>query len=127
MILFIQAINNMNKSINSYGANLLIRNFEYIKDNFNYDNKFYLDENENNKFLKSIYYCVNYIKLLTINDNKVNELLNKYYQIIPYDKNYVKPLLDLKKISKKNNQIINDNNQVIKENINEDEDYNSFL
>ena len=125
--IFIQAINNMNKSINSYGANLLIRNFEYIKDNFNYDNKFYLDENENNKFLKSIYYCVNYIKLLTINDNKVNELLNKYYQIIPYDKNYVKPLLDLKKISKKNNQIINDNNQVIKENINEDEDYNSFL
>ena len=44
--IFIEAINNMNKSINSYGANLLIRNFEYIKDNFSYNNRFYFDEND---------------------------------------------------------------------------------
>ena len=124
--IFIEAINNMNKSINSYGANLLIRNFEYIKDNFNYDTRFYLDENANNRFLNSIFYCVNYIKLLTVNDNKVNELVNKYYQIMPFDKNFVKPILDLKKISRKNN-IINDNNQIMKENDVDEEDYLSFL
>ena len=120
--IFIEAINNMNKSINSYGANLLIRNFEYIKDNFNYDNRFYLDENENKKFLESIFYCVNYIKLLTVNDNKINELVNEYFKIMPFDKNFVKPILDLKKISRKNN-IINDNIQIEKD----DDDYTSFL
>ena len=125
--IFIEAINNMNKSINSYGANLLIRNFEYIKDNFSYNNRFYFDENENNKFMNSIFYCVNYIKLLTVNDIKINELINKYSKVIPFDKNYVKPILDLKKISKKNNQM-NDTNQIIRDNDNnEEEDYNSFL
>ena len=120
--IFIEAINNMNKSINSYGANLLIRNFEYIKDNINYDNRFYLDENENKKFLESIFYCVNYIKLLTVNDNKINELVNEYFKVMPFDKNFVKPILDLKKISRKNN-IINDNIQIEKD----DDDYTSFL
>ena len=125
--IFIEAINNTTKSINSYGANLLIRNFEYIKDNFSYNNKFYMDENDNNKFMNSIYYCVNYMKLLTLNDIKVNEMINKYSKVIPFDKNFVKPILDLKKISKKNNQM-NDNNQIIRDNDNNDEDdYNSFL
>ena len=125
--IFIEAINNTTKSINSYGANLLIRNFEYIKDNFSYNNKFYMDENDNNKFMNSIFYCVNYIKLLTLNDIKVNEMINKYSKVIPFDKNFVKPILDLKKISKKNNQM-NDNNQIIRDNDNNDEDdYNSFL
>ena len=125
--IFIEAVNNMNKSINSYGANLLIRNFEYIKDNYTYDTRFYLNENEDKKFMSSIFYCVNYIKLLTYNENKINEMVNKYFKVIPFDKNYVKPILDLKKISRKNN-IINDNNQIIKDNNeNNDDDYNSFL
>ena len=124
--IFIEAINNMNKSINSYGANLLIRNFEYIRDNYTYDTRFYLDENDDKVFMKSIFYCVNYIKLLTYNDNKINELVNSYYQIKKFDKNFVKPLLDLKKLSRKNN-IINDNSQILKENDDNDDDYNSFL
>ena len=125
--IFIEAVNSMNKSINSYGANLLIRNFEYIKDNYTYDTRFYLNENEDKKFMSSIFYCVNYIKLLTYNENKINEMVNKYFKVIPFDKNYVKPILDLKKISRKNN-IINDNNQIIKDNNeNNDDDYNSFL
>ena len=125
--IFIEAINNMNKSINTYGANLLIRNFEYIKDNFNYDNRFYSDENDNNKFMKSIFYCVNYIKLLIVNDNKVNELVNNYFKIIPFDKNYVKSILDLKKLSRKNNQINNNNNQILRDEEDNEDDYNSFL
>ena len=126
--IFIEAVNNMNKSINSYGANLLIRNFEYIKDNYTYDTRFYSDENENNVFMKSIFYCVNYIKLLTYNENKINELVNSYYQIKKFDKNFVKPILEIKKLSRKNN-IINDNSQILKENDDNDndDDYNSFL
>ena len=43
------------------------------------------------------------IKLLTLNDNKMNDFINKYGQIIPFDRNFVKPILDLKKSTKKNN------------------------
>ena len=131
--IFIETINNMSNSINSYGANLLIRDFEYIKDNFQYDTRFYVDDNENNKFIRSVFYCVNYIKLLTVNDNKINELVDIYFQVIPFDKNFVKPIFELKKISRKNNQV-NENNQIARDNFmyninnNEDEDdYNSFL
>jgi len=100
--IFIGAIKNLT-SINSYGANLLIRNFEYIKDNLGTEMKFYNNEKENKKFESSIFYCENYIKLLTLNDNKMNDFINKYGQIIPFDRNFVKPILDLKKSTKKNN------------------------
>ena len=109
--IFIEAINNMKNSINSYGANLLLRNFEYIKDNLGAEMKFYSNEKENKKFEKSIFYCVNYIKLLTVNDNKINDLVNEYFKIMPFEKSYIKPILDLKRHSKKVNndsQIPND-------------------
>ena len=101
--IFIEAINNMKNSINSFGANLLVRNFEYIKDNLGAEMRFYSNEKENKKFLKSIFYCVNYIKLLTVSDNKINDLVNEYFKIMPFEKNYIKPILDLKRSSKKLN------------------------
>ena len=101
--IFIGAIKNFT-SINSYGANLLVRNFEYIKENLGAEMRFYNDENQNKKFENSIFYCVNYIKLLTLNDNKMNDFVNRYFQVMPFEKNFVKPILDLKKNSKKNNE-----------------------
>jgi hypothetical protein len=112
--IFIGAIKSLT-SINSYGANLLIRNFEYIKDNLGAEMQFYNNEKENKKFESSIFYCENYIKLLTLNDNKMNDFINKYGQIIPFDRNFVKPILDLKKSTKKNNnenQNSRDNNDL---------------
>ena len=117
--IFIEAIKNMNNSINSYGANLIVRNFEYIKENLGGENSFYENEQDNQRFEKSIFYCVNYIKLLTVNDNKINEIVNKYFKIVPFDKSFVKPVLDLKRNSKRN---INDM-QIVKDN----NDINSFL
>ena len=112
--IFIEAINNMTNNINSYGANLLVRNFEYIKENIGGELKFYNDEKENTKFVNSIFYCVNYIKLLTVNDNKINDLVNRYYKIMPFDKSYIKPILDLKRNSKRINdsQIVKDSSDL---------------
>ena len=73
--IFIGAINNMTNNINSYGANLLVRNFEYIKENLGAEMRFYNNEKENVKFENSLFYCVNYIKLLTVNDNKITLFL----------------------------------------------------
>ena len=111
--IFIEAMSNMTNNINSYGANLLVRNFEYIKENLGGEMKFYDDEKENKRFENSIFYCTNYIKLLTVNENKVNDLVNKYFKVIPFDKNFIKPILDLKRNAKNRNndmQIIKDNN-----------------
>ena len=55
------------------------------------------------KILKKVYYCVNYIKLLTVNDNKINEMVNKYFKIIPFEKTFIKPILDLKRSFKRYN------------------------
>ena len=112
--IFIGAINNMTNNINSYGANLLVRNFEYIKENLGAEMSFYSDEKENKKFEKSIFYCVNYIKLLTINDNKINEMVNRYFKIIPFEKTFIKPILDLKRSSKRYNdsQMVKDSNDI---------------
>ena len=111
--IFIEAMSNITNNINSYGANLLVRNFEYIKENLGGEMKFFNDENENKKFESSIFYCSNYIKLLTVNDNKINELVNKFFKIMPFDKNFIKPILDLKRNAKKNNndmQVLKDHN-----------------
>ena len=111
--IFIEAMSNITNNINSYGANLLVRNFEYIKENLGGEMKFFNDENENKIFESSIFYCSNYIKLLTVNDNKINELVNKFFKIMPFDKNFIKPILDLKRNAKKNNndmQVLKDHN-----------------
>ena len=117
--IFIEAINNMTNSINSYGANLLVRNFEYIKENLGAEMRFFDDEKENRKFENSIFYCVNFIKLLTVNDNRMNETVNKYFQVIPFEKSYIKHLLELKKNSKK----MNNDNQIFRENNSEISSY----
>jgi hypothetical protein len=117
--IFIDAIKNMTNIINSYGANLLIRNFEYIKENLGGEIQFYDNGLENKKFERSIFYCVNYIALLKLNDSKMNEVLEQYKKIKNFEKSFVKPVLDLKRNSKRNNteiQIARDNN-----------DYNNFI
>ena len=117
--IFIEAIKNMTNIINSYGANLLIRNFEYIKENLGGEIQFYDNGLENKKFERSIFYCVNYIALLKLNDSKMNEVLEQYKKIKNFEKSFVKPVLDLKRNSKRNNteiQIARDNN-----------DYNNFI
>jgi hypothetical protein len=99
--IFIEAINNMTNNINSYGANLLVRNFEYIKEHLGLDIKFYDDKNLNKKFENSVFYCVNFIKLLTLNDNKMNEQINYYKKIMPFSNDYLKHIYELKKNSRK--------------------------
>ena len=45
----------------------------------------------------------------------MNDFINRYGQIIPFDRNFVKPILDLKKSTKKNNNEIQnsrDNNDL---------------
>ena len=105
--IFIGSISNMNSGINSYGANLLVRDFEYLKENLGNEIKFYDNDKENKKFEKSVFYFSNYIKLITFNDNKMNELIKEYSAVIPFDKNFIKPIIDLKRNSKR---FINNNN-----------------
>ena len=99
--IFIEAINNMTNSINSYGANLLVRNFEYIKEHLGLEMKFYNDDKSNKKFENSVFYCVNFIKLLTLNDNKMNERINYYQKVLPFNANYLKHIYEIKKNSRK--------------------------
>ena len=113
--IFIEAIKNMTNCVNSYGANLLVRNFDFIKENLGGEMKFNDNEIENKQFEKSIYYCVNYIKLLTLSDNKINEVLEYYYKIKHFEKTFVKPVLEMKKSTKRNNtdkQFAKENNDI---------------
>ena len=59
----------MTNNINSYGANLLVRNFEYIKENLGTEMLFYSNEKEN-KNLKIVFFIVsiisNYLLLMII-------------------------------------------------------------
>jgi hypothetical protein len=85
--------NILSNSINHFGVNLLARDFEYIKEKIS---KNFEDKN----FLNSIKYFPNYIKILNLDEEKLPEELKKYYEILPFDEDYIAPLLNLRTSSR---------------------------
>jgi hypothetical protein len=89
---FINALKSLSSNtINAFGVNLLIRDFEHIKDKVNQD----LDEKDP-LFTKSIYYFPNYIKFLNMTEEQIPEELKKFYQIKPYEESFIEPLLTIR-------------------------------
>jgi hypothetical protein len=86
---FINALKSLSaNTINGFGVNLLIRDFEYIKEKVNQQ----LDP----EFTKSIYYFPNYVKFLNMTEEQIPEELKRYYQINPYEESFIEPLLSIR-------------------------------
>ena len=96
--LFIECIRNLpQNSINNFGVNLLIRDFNSIKNKLG--EEFQIDNSE--MFEKSIFYFENYVKLLVLNDDKLNIELKKYYDIIPFENSFIEPIITIRKNARK--------------------------
>lgn len=90
--IFIALISNLNtNAINSFGVNLLVRNFEYIKDKLGSGYSF-----KSSKFTETIFYFVNYIKILTLNEERLEEEIKKYYDKEMFNKDFIAPLLKIR-------------------------------
>jgi hypothetical protein len=89
---FIYCLKNISSnSINNFGVNLLIRNFEFIKEKLGYDKNF-----KDTNFTKTIFYFPNYIRLLNCSEDNIEEELKKYYEIKPYEEEFISPLLNIR-------------------------------
>jgi hypothetical protein len=98
---FINCVKNLqSNTINHFGIKLLIRNFEFIKEKiFNNikDTSFSdRDLSYKNKFMNSIYYFPNFIKTLDMSNEEIEINLKRYFEILPYDEDIVKSLLNIR-------------------------------
>lgn len=92
--LFIKNISNLKtNSINIYGINLLVRNFEFIINTL----KEMLTISQGN----SIYNFVSYIKLLKVPEDKIENELNKLYTKEKYDQSLIEPILSIRTNTRK--------------------------
>ena len=92
--LFIKNISNLKtNSINVYGINLLVRNFEFITNTL----KEMLTISQGN----SIYNFVSYIKLLKVPEDKIENELNKLYTKEKYDQSLIEPILSIRTNTRK--------------------------
>lgn len=95
--LFIKNMANLQtNSINIYGINLLIRDFEFIQNTISP----ILDE-KNKEKEKTIFNFINYIKLLTVSQEQLEDELNKYYQIEKYEQYFIDPILSIRTNTRK--------------------------
>lgn len=91
---FINCLKNIpSNSINNFGVNLLVRDFEFIKDKIGWDASF---NQVNPDFTKSIHYFPNYIRLLNCNEENISEEFKRYYDISPFDEEFIVPLLNIR-------------------------------
>lgn len=89
---FVECVRNMDiHLINNFGVNLLVRDFEFIKEKMGAGYDF-----ADSKFTESIFYFTNYVKLVNVNEDKVSEELKRYYEVMPFDENFVSPLLKIR-------------------------------
>jgi hypothetical protein len=89
---FINSLHDLtSNTINGFGVNLLIRDFEYIREKVGQD----LNDRDP-EFTKSIFYFPNYIKFLNMTEEQIPEELKRYYKIKPYEEEFVAPLLDIR-------------------------------
>ena len=78
---FVECVRNMDiHLINNFGVNLLVRDFEFIKEKMGAGYDF-----ADSKFTESIFYFTNYVKLVNVNEDKVSEELKRYYEVMPFD------------------------------------------
>jgi len=88
---FLNCLQNLTaNSINNFGVNLLIRNFEFIKE------KAGSESNLDSVFMKSIYYFPNYIRLLNCSQENLSEELKRYHAIKPFEEEFVEPLMAIR-------------------------------
>jgi len=73
----------IDKKINTFGVNLLVRNFEYILLKIGSD----LNEISN-----TIYYYPNFIKTLNLSDEQIIINMKKYKEISEFTEDFIKPL-----------------------------------
>jgi hypothetical protein len=88
---FLNCLQNLTaNSINNFGVNLLIRDFEFIKE------KIGSESNLDSVFVKSIFYFPNYIRLLNCTQENLSEELRKFYSIKPFEEEFVEPLMTIR-------------------------------
>ena len=94
--LFIKNISNLKtNSINVYGINLLVRNFEFITNTLK--EMLIINSNQSN----SIYNFVSYIKLLKVPEDKIENELNTLYTKEKYDQSLIEPILSIRTNTRK--------------------------
>lgn len=114
---FISCVKNIqSNTINNFGINLLVRNFEFIKEKIYVnlkDNSFSdKDEGYMNKFSKSILYFPNFIKVLNVSQDSIESTIKSYYEILPFDEEFIQSLLTIR-TSMRNTICENDKNNII--------------
>ncbi len=114
---FINCVKNIQSNIiNNFGINLLVRNFEFIKEKIlvNLEDSSFMDREENykNKFMNSILYFPNFIKVLNVSQENIEILLKKYIDILPFDEDFIQPILIIR-TSMRNTISETDKNKII--------------
>lgn len=114
---FINCVKNIqSNTINNFGINLLIRNFEFIKERIfaNSDDSCFSDKEEGykNKFLNSVLYFPNFIKVLNLSQENLEGALKKYFDVLPFEEEFIKALLTIR-TSMRNTISENDKNNII--------------
>lgn len=99
---FVECVRNMDTHlINNFGVNLLVRDFEFIKEKMGAGYSF-----KDDHFSETIFYFTNYVKLINVNEDKINDELKRYYQIESFEEEYVSPIIKIRANAKNN---LNDN------------------
>ena len=57
-------------------------------------------------FSETIFYFTNYVKLINVNEDKINDELKRYYQIESFEEEFVSPIIKIRANAKNN---LNDN------------------
>ncbi len=97
---FINCVKNIqSNTINNFGVNLLIRNFEFIKERIfaNLDDSCFSDKEDGykNKFLSSVMYFPNFIKVLNLSQESIESVLKKFYDVLPFEEDFISALLNI--------------------------------
>ena len=99
---FVECVRNMDTHlINNFGVNLLVRDFEFIKEKMGAGYSF-----KDDHFSETIFYFTNYVKLINVNEDKINDELKRYYQIESFEEEFVSPIIKIRANAKNN---LNDN------------------
>jgi hypothetical protein len=89
--LFVWVLSQLS-SINLFGINLLLRDFDQIKDRMKEDD----EEFDQNKFKKCVQYFPNYIKLSQISNNTdLLEALINYQKLKSFNEDFISPIFNL--------------------------------
>jgi hypothetical protein len=114
---FIECVKNIqSNTINNFGINLLIRNFEFIKDKIfgNLDDGSFSDKEDGyrNNFMNSVLYFPNFIKVLNLSQETIESALKKYYDVLPFEEDFIKSLFTIR-TSMRNTISESDKNNII--------------